>query len=58
MTLEELINDPEYAEIFEESKEEKELRESLFNGPNAKKTGQTFAESMAILSSGKDPLIK
>ena len=50
--LDQFLNDP----IFDETPEQKKLNDALFNGPFAKPTKQTFAESMAILSSGERQL--
>tara|TARA_R110002020_G_scaffold33556_7_gene102186 strand:- start:1037 stop:1219 length:183 start_codon:yes stop_codon:yes gene_type:complete len=58
MKLEELLNDPEYAELLEETPEEKELRESLFDVSRYENYSKmSLKESMDVLSSGQDPLL-
>ena len=52
-TLNDFINDSEYSFLFEETKEQKEIRESLFNGPFSKPSKQTLGQSMQILRSGE-----
>ncbi len=47
--LADLVNDPEFADLFEVSEEQQALNDSLFNGPFAKKSKQSFAESLEIL---------
>jgi len=46
--LEEILNSPQFAELFEMTPEEQELHDSLFNSPRAK-SDQTLEESMDIL---------
>lgn len=58
MKFEELLNDPEYAELLEETPEEKELRESLFDVSRYENSSKmSLKESMDVLSSGQDPLL-
>ena len=53
--LQEMLNDPEYAELFEVSKEEQELHDSLFNSPRLKTyKKQSLNESLSILGYSKE----
>jgi len=53
-TLDELFNDPEYADLLAETNEQKEMRESLFNVSRYKdQPKQTLSQSMQILRSGE-----
>ena len=46
-TLDEILNDPEFASLLDVSKEEQELQDKLFKGNQYSK--QTLEESMAVL---------
>ncbi len=53
MTLDDILNDKEFASLLEVSEEQQKLNDSLFNGPFAKPSKMSLGESMAILGSGE-----